>query len=164
METSPETAAWRTVTQEALTQARTMLRSADHGALATLAPESQWPRVSRIGLACFADGTPMIIASALAAHFRALAADNRCGLLVGTAGKGDPLAHPRLSLACRAMMLDPGSLPAGEARAAYLERHPRAEIYVDLPDFRFFRLEVVQGEFNAGFGRAYRLDGSQLFG
>ena len=99
METSRGAMAWRPLTPEALAQAKTMLRSADHGALATLVPEDHWPRASRVGIACFADGTPMIIASSLASHFRALAADSRCGLLVGAVGKGDPLAHPRLSLA-----------------------------------------------------------------
>jgi putative heme iron utilization protein len=164
METSRGAMAWRPLTPEALAQAKTMLRSADHGALATLVPEDHWPRASRVGIACFADGTPMIIASSLASHFRALAADSRCGLLVGAVGKGDPLAHPRLSLACRAMLLAPDSNAANDAKSAYLGRHPKAAIYVDLPDFRFFRLEIVDAEFNAGFGRAYRLQGAQLLG
>lgn len=162
METPRENAAWREVTSEALAEAKALLRSADHGSLATLAADGGWPRASRIGLACLADGTPVIIASALAAHFKALATDDRCGLLVGAVGKGDPLAHARLSLACRATMLAPGSATASEARAAYLGRHPKAAIYVDLPDFRFFRLEIVETEFNAGFGRAYRIQGTQL--
>lgn len=164
METPRGTDPWRELTPEALAEAGAMLRSSDHGALATLAPESGWPRASRVGLACFADDAPMIVASALAAHFRALAADSRCGLLVGAVGKGDPLAHPRLSLACRATMLAPGSAQTDEARTAYLERHPKAAIYVDLPDFRFFRLEMADAEFNAGFGRAYRFDGARLLG
>ena len=61
-------------------------------------------------------------------------------------------------------MLAPGSSQASEARSAYLRRHPKAEIYVDLPDFRFFRLEISDAEFNAGFGRAYRFDGTRLLG
>ena len=162
MDQRDDKAGWRDLTPEALTQAKALLREADHGALATTRPTDGWPRASRVGLALLADGTPLIIASALTGHFKALVADSRCGLMVGTAGKGDPLARPRLSLVCRAEMLSPGSVEAGTARARYLDRHPRAAVYVDLPDFRFFRLALVEAELNAGFGRAYRIAGDAL--
>ncbi len=144
-------------TPAAVAEARALLRGADHAALATIEPGSGDPVATRVGLADFPDGTPLIVASALTAHFEALRNDGRCSLLVGSVGKGDPLAHPRLMLKCRAEIIAPGSDRAAEARSRYLGRHPRAAIYVDLPDFRLFRLDIVAVRFNAGFGRAFLL-------
>lgn len=150
------------VTSEVIAEAQTLIREADHAALATLEPGTGDPLATRVGLAGFADGTPMIIASALTPHSAALMADPRCSLLIGAIGKGDPLAHPRIMLKCRAEMIEPGTDRAAEARARYLERHPRSAIYIDLPDFRFFRLVLVGARFNAGFGRAYEIEVARL--
>jgi putative heme iron utilization protein len=147
----------RELTPEAIAAAKALLRAAEHGALATLEPGSGQPLATRVGLATFPDGTPLIIASALAAHYAALIADPRCSLLVGEAGTGDALALPRLSLICRATMLARDGAAADEAKAGYLATHRKAQIYVELPDFRFFRLEIERVSFNGGFGRAYVL-------
>ena len=104
----------------------------------------------------------MIIASALTPHSAALRADPRCSLLIGSVGKGDPLAHPRITLQCRAALIEVDGSIGADARARYLEKHPRAEIYVNLPDFRFFRLAVLKARFNAGFGRAYEIEAQML--
>lgn len=151
-----------TLTPEVIAEARAVIDGADHAALATLEPLSGDPLATRVGLASFADGTPLIIASALTPHSAALRGDPRCSLLLGVVGKGDPLAQPRMTLTCRAEMIEPATALAVEARARYLEKHPRAAIYVDLPDFRFFRLSVLKARFNAGFGRAYEIDARML--
>jgi putative heme iron utilization protein len=59
-------------------------------------------------------------------------------------------------------MIEPGTELAIEARARYLQTHPKAAIYIDLPDFRFFRLVVLRARFNAGFGRAYEIGAAEL--
>jgi putative heme iron utilization protein len=64
-------------------QARRLLADARHGALATLDPGGGHPLASRSAVALDADGTPLLLLSALAAHFAALEADPRCSLLVG---------------------------------------------------------------------------------
>ena len=151
------------LTPEAIAEAKAILRGADHAALAVLEPGTGWPLASRVGLASLGDGTPIIVVSRLAAHSGALDADPRCSLLVGAVGKGDPLAHPRLALTCRAAVIAPGS-SAAEARERYLAVHPKAAIYVDLPDFRFFRLDIERASFNGGFGRAYAMAGTDLIG
>lgn len=150
------------VTPEVIAEVRTIVAGADHAALATLAPENGWPVASRVGLATLPDGTPVIVASGLTPHFAALEADARCSLLVGVAGKGDPLAHPRVTLRCRAEMIPPGSAADTIARERYRARHVRSGVYLDLPDFRLFRLEIVSARFNGGFGRAFELDGAAL--
>ena len=152
------------VTPEVAAEMRAMVEAADHAALAVLDPRTGWPLASRVGLATMPHGTPLIVASALAPHFAALRADERCSLLVGAVGKGDPLAQPRATLLCRARMIEPDTPLARDARERYLAKHRRAAVYVDLPDFRFFELPVETARFNGGFGRAYELGGDALSG
>ncbi len=146
----------------AITLAKTLIRTARHGAIATLAPETGAPLASRVGTATDVDGTPLILVSLLAAHTRALLADPRCSLLLGEAGKGDPLAHPRISLYCRARQLERGTPDRERAQRRYLNRNPKAELYVGLGDFSFFRLEIDGASLNAGFGKAYNLTQADL--
>lgn len=146
------------VSPAVIAEAKALIEGANYGALATIEPGSGDPLATRVGLATLTDGTPLIIVSALTPHSAALKADPRCSLLIGKIGKGDPLAHPRITLACRAEMIEPSGDVAVTARARYLEKHPKAAIYVDLPDFRFFRLVALRARFNAGFGRAYEID------
>jgi len=120
------------------------------------------PLCSRVGVATDADGTPVILVSMLAGHTRALVRDPRCSLLVGEPGKGDPLAHPRISVACRARRLDNGSEEWARVRRRYLLRNPKAKLYVDLGDFMLFRLEPTGASLNGGFGKAYVLTPSDL--
>lgn len=144
------------VDAEARRQARGLLRSARHGALATLDPESGEPLASRTGLATDLDGAPIFLTSLLSAHTQALLADARCSLLVGEPGKGDPLAHPRITVIGRAERITEDA-PRQRLRRRYLARHPKAELYVDFPDFSFWRLAIERASLNGGFGRAYAM-------
>lgn len=136
--------------------ARGLLRTARHGALATLDPADGAPLATRTALATDMDGTPVLLTSTLSAHTQALLADARCSLLVGEPGKGDPLAHPRLTVTGRAERVTEEDLRA-RLRRRYLARHPKAELYVDFPDFGFWRLRVARASLNGGFGRAYAM-------
>ena len=157
MSGTEHTEVFRELSPEARTAARTLLAETRHGALATLAPEDGHPQATRVGLAALPDGTPLIFVSALSAHTTALRADPRCSLLVGDVGRGDPLAHARLTLKCRAAEIARRGTEHDDAREVYLAAHPKAQLYIDLPDFTFMRLVVESANFNAGFGRAYRL-------
>jgi putative heme iron utilization protein len=42
-------------------------------------------------------------------------------------------------------------------RTRFLNRHAKAKLYIDFPDFRFFRLDSAIASLNGGFGRAYIL-------
>lgn len=134
-----------------------LIRTARFAALAALDPADGGPIVSRVATATALDGAPIILVSALSAHTRALIADPRCSLLLGEPGKGDPLAHPRLSLSCRARRLERESDEGRHARRRYLNRNPKGALYADFPDFAFFRLEPVGASLNGGFGKAYLL-------
>jgi len=142
--------------------ARALVRTCSFGSLATLAPNGGHPQCTRVGYATFEDGTPFVFISALAAHTGALMADPRCSLLVGEPGKGDPLAHPRISITCDAELIATNAPEAMRARELYLTSHPKARLYIDLPDFRFFRLGLKSASLNRGFGRAYALGPADL--
>ena len=150
----------RNTDADAIRLAKSLIRTARFGALAVLAPQSGGPLVSRVGVATDLDGTPLILVSMLSAHTQALIADPRCSLLLGEPGKGDPLAHPRISLTCHAAKVDRDSVTGQRVKRRYLNRNPKAELYVDLGDFHFFALSIEQASLNGGFGRAYLLDRS----
>ncbi|MBZ9711409.1 HugZ family protein [Mesorhizobium sp. ESP7-2] len=147
---------------EAIRLAKTLLRSARFGALAVLEPQTGSPLASRVGVATDIDGAPLILVSMLAAHTSALLADPRCSLLLGEPGKGDPLAHPRLTLICQASRLERGSQAHARAERRYLNRNPKAGLYAGLGDFSIFRLEPQRASLNGGFGKAYLLERSDL--
>lgn len=142
--------------------ARTLMRSARHGALAVIEPETGSPLASRVGTATDVDGTPLILISGLSAHTRGIVADPRCSLLVGEIGKGDPLAYPRITLFCRAIRLERGTAQQARAERRYLNRNPKAKLYAGLGDFAIFRLEVERANLNGGFGKAYLLTRDDL--
>lgn len=147
---------------EAIRLAKTLLRSARYGALAVLDPASGGPLASRVAVATDLDGTPLILVSSLSAHTGALLADARCSLLLGEPGKGDPLAHPRITLVCTASKLEPGTDGHARGRRRYLNRQPKAKLYADFGDFAFFRLDPSRASLNGGFGKAYTLDRADL--
>jgi putative heme iron utilization protein len=145
-------------THEALAAARELLAGAGHAALASLEPPDGDPLATRVAMALLPDGAPFILVSGLSPHSAALRADPRCSLLVGKVGNGDPLAHARLTLRCRATELP----RSADLRERFLAAHPAARLYIDLPDFAFFRLSPEAVIYIAGFGRAYRLSGGEL--
>lgn len=147
---------------EAIRLAKTLIRTARYGALATLGPESGAPMASRVAVATDMDGTPLTLVSGLSAHTGAILADSRCSLLLGEPGKGDPLAYPRISLFCKARKLERGSSEHDRAERRYLSRHPKAKLYAGFPDFSFFRLEIEHASLNGGFAKAYLLDRTEI--
>lgn len=141
-------------------QAKTLIREARFAALACLEPESGTPLASRVALASAMTGAPLFLISRLSSHFGALEADPRASLLIGEPGRGDPLAHPRLTAIGRAEKIAEGA-PREAAKARYLGRHPKAALYADFGDFAFWRLEIERISLNGGFGKAYALSGAE---
>ena len=138
--------------------AKRLLRTTRSGALATLSPDG--PFASLVGVATRPDGSPIMLLSQLAAHTGHLQADPRCSILLAHRGKGDPLAHPRLTLVGRAVKATAEERDAWRAR--YLARHPKAELYVDFTDFAFWRLDPAAAHLNGGFARAASFATSDL--
>ncbi|QFY60831.1 HugZ family protein [Rhizobium grahamii] len=142
--------------------ARVLLRSARYAAIAVLDPDTGFPFSSRVLLGTDMDGVPVILVSGLSTHTRALQVDKRASLLTGEPGKGDPLAYARLSTQCIAEPVERDSATHDRIRTRFLNRHPKAKLYVDFPDFRFFRLVPQTASLNGGFGRAYILPADDL--
>lgn len=144
-------------------EAQALIRDARFGTLAFIHPDDGLPFVSRIALAPDGQGGLLACLSAIALHSRALASAPDCALLVGEPGiKGDALTHPRLSLRVRAAWLDPADGSDAARRSAWRAHHPKAAVYLDLPDFRFVRLTPQFALLNGGFGRAARLGAADL--
>lgn len=139
------------------TLAKRLLRSVRAGSLATLDHGTGVPFASLVTVATDPGGSPLILVSRLSAHTQNMDADPRASILLAASGKGDPLAHPRLTVSGRL------ELAEGEAvRRRFLARHPKAELYVDFPDFTFRRLVVEAGHLNGGFAKAARLTAAQM--
>jgi putative heme iron utilization protein len=100
------------------------------------------------------DGSPLILVSRLSTHTANLEKDGRASLLLSSAGRGDPLAHPRLTVlgAFTAIARDQHEEP--RLRRRFLARHPKSELYAGFADFAFWRLKMVSAHLNAGFARA----------
>jgi putative heme iron utilization protein len=147
---------------EAVALARNLMRLARHASLATLDARSGWPSVSRVAVASDHDGAPIVLVSALSSHTAAMIGEPRCSLLLGTPGKGDPLAHARITLACLARRIERETPEGKRIRSRFLRRNPKSTLYADFPDFSFFRLEPQGASLNGGFGKAFELSRENL--
>lgn len=143
---------------EPVTVAKQLLRTTRAGTLATIDRNTGYPFGSLVNVATDVDGAPIILVSRLATHTANLERDARASVLLAAGGKGDPLAHPRLTVL--------GSFePRGdEPRVArrFLARHPKSELYARFADFSFWRMSVVSAHLNGGFARAADLPAEDL--
>ena len=103
--------------------AKTLLRSIRAGTLATLDRNTGHPFASLVNVATDLDGSPVILTSRLSTHTANLEADGRASVLLGQTGKGDPLAHPRLTVLGAFARIEQESADE-RARAAALPRAP----------------------------------------
>ena len=142
--------------------ARSVVRSVDRAALATLArpdtPEAGAPYASLVLVALDPEACPLLLVSQLADHTRNLQADSRVSLLFdGTGGLAEPLTGPRVTVQGIAA---PSADPA--VRARFLARHPGAAMYADFRDFAFWRITPLRAHMVAGFGRIHWIDPMDL--
>lgn len=154
----------RETDDEARALGRSLMADATFGALATLEPDTGFPLISRIAFALDEEGHPVSLMSTLAFHTRALLENPQCSVLVGEPGKGDPLAHPRISLQARATKIEHGTSAHKALREHYLQHHPKAALYIDFGDFFFFKFDIQKAYLNGGFGKAFILNASDLLG
>ncbi len=159
----PEINPIRETDDEARALGRSLIDTARHGALGVRRPDTGLPEVTRVAVATTPDGQPLTLVSALSSHTVALRADPACSLLVGEPGpRGDPLTHPRLTLACEAAFTEHGTDTYAALRAHYLTIHPKAQLYIDFTDFAFATLRVRSAALNGGFGKAFHLTPTDL--
>src|SRR5580693_5938383 len=142
--------------------AKGLLRVTRAGALATIDRNTGHPFASLVNVATDADGAPLILISRLSTHTANLEVDGRASLLLATAGKGDPLAHPRLTLIGSFAQIARDDAQEPRLRRRFLSRHPKSELYAGFADFSFWRLGVVSAHLNGGFARAADLKAADV--
>jgi heme iron utilization protein len=146
-----------------VTAARTVLRSASTGALATLTADAT-PFASFVTVATDVDAMPLLLLSRLAVHTRNLDRDGRCSLLLVAPGGegGDPLAGARVTLEGDAERVAADDPAHARIRNRFLARHPEAGGYAAFADFGFFRLRPRAAHLVAGFGRIHGVGPGEL--
>jgi heme iron utilization protein len=137
--------------------ARTLLREARSGALATLMAGAGDPYCSLVNVATAADGSPLLLISRLAVHTKNILADTRVSLMLDERRAGDPLEGARVMLMGTAHATDDPN-----ARRRYLERQPEAEMFADFADFGFYRIALGGAHLVAGFGRIVDLSSADI--
>jgi putative heme iron utilization protein len=142
--------------------AKELLRVIRAGALATIDRNTGHPFSSLVNLATDADGSPLILVSRLSTHTANIEADPRASILLACAGKGDPLAHPRLTVLGTFASIEHDAPGAERIRRRFLSRHPKARLYAGFADFMFWRLQVLSAHLNGGFARAADLKASDV--
>ncbi len=134
--------------------AKCLLRAIRAGTLATLDRHTGHPFASLVNVATDVDGSPVILVSRLATHTANVEVDGRASILLAQTGKGDPLAHPRLTLLGHMARLAPEDADEARVRRRFLARHPKSELYAGFADFSFWRLTIASAHLNGGFARA----------
>ncbi len=147
---------------DARSTAKKLLRSVRAGALATIDRNTGHPFGSLVNVATDSDGSPLLLISRLSSHTANLEADSRASLLLATAGKGDPLAHPRLTVLGRFAKIAHDATDEAHLRRRFLARHPKAELYAGFADFALWRMSVESAHLNAGFARAADLTAADV--
>lgn len=134
--------------------AKGLLRRIRAGTLATLDRNTGHPFASLVNVATDADGSPVILVSRLSTHTANIEVDGRASILLAETGKGDPLAHPRLTVLGRMAEVARPSDEEARMRRRFLARHPKSELYAGFGDFAFWRMTVASAHLNGGFARA----------
>jgi len=142
--------------------AKGLLRATRAAALATTDRNTGHPFASLVNVATDVDGSPLILVSALATHTANLEHDSRASVLLAASGKGDPLAHPRLTLIGSFAQMSRDDARETRLRRRFLARHPKSELYAGFADFSFWRLDVVSAHLNGGFARAADLKAADV--
>jgi len=158
---TPNKKVLRDTDAQAVQQAKTLIHEARHAALAANGPKGH-PSVSRVQISTDTDGAIVLLTSSLSPHTQAMIDQPKVSLLIGEPGKGDPLAHPRVTVFTTASKVDKQTETHIRLRQRHLSRHPKAELYVDFGDFSFFRLSIEGASLNGGFGKAYALTREDL--
>jgi putative heme iron utilization protein len=142
--------------------ARTLLRARRAGTLGTLDRNTGHPFASLVNVATDVDGSPVILTSRLSTHTANLEVDGRASVLLAETGKGDPLAHPRLTVLGTFIAVPRESADDARVRRRFLARHPKSELYAGFGDFAFWRMTVVSAHLNGGFARAADLTAADI--
>lgn len=135
-----------------------VMRACAHACLSTIMRAGDaaagWPYASLAAVAFDHDGRALTLLSDLAAHSANMAACDRVSLLFAPppTGAGDRLAAARVTVIGHMRISD-----EPRHRARFLARHPDAERYAGLGDFRIRVVDPTAAHVVSGFGAVQRL-------
>lgn len=131
-----------------------LLHGVPQAALATLSASMPgYPFATAVPFALDSQHRPVLLISKLAEHSRNLAQDPKASLVVSqTLGKGE---ITRATLVGEMVPIE--ATPDWTAR--YLRYQPDAELFLQLGDFSFARMEVLRIQIIGGFAKATWLEG-----
>lgn len=131
-------------------EALQFLRSTRSGVLSTFSTKfAGYPFGSVAPFVLDHSGQPIILISTIAEHTHNIIANPKVSLLA-FAGDDDLQASGRLTLMGEAKQIDKEN---ADLRSRYLRYLPQAESYFDMHDFSFYRIEIAQARYIAGFGK-----------
>lgn len=140
-------------------EAKQFLRSTRRGVLSThSAKMAGYPFGSVAPFVVDHSGAPIILISTIAEHTKNIMQDPKVSLMVLN-DEADMQANARLTLIGEAVMADKDD---ALLRARYLRYQPQAESYFEMHDFNFYRIQIKQARYIAGFGKMGWLDGDAL--
>lgn len=141
------------------TEAKQFLRTTQRGILSTISTKfNGYPFGSVTPFILDHSGSPVILISTLAEHTKNIIEQPKVSLIVFN-GEEDLQANARLTLLGEAIKVDKDD---AVLKARYLRYHPQAEGYFDMHDFQFYRIQITQARYIAGFGKMGWLEGNML--
>ncbi|MGB2832447.1 MAG: DUF2470 domain-containing protein [Methylotenera sp.] len=142
-------------------EALQFLRTTQSGVLSTFSAKfAGYPFGSVAPFVLDHSGCPVILISTLAEHTKNIIANPKVALLV-FAGDDDLQANARLTLLGEAKQIDKED---ADLRARYCRYLPQAAGYFEMHDFNFYRIEIAQVRYIAGFGKMGWVTGDSLSG
>jgi heme iron utilization protein len=140
-------------------EARQFLRSTHSGILSTFSAKFEgYPFGSVAPFVLDHDCQPIILISNIAEHTKNIIANPKVSLVV-FAGTDDLQANARLTLIGDAVKTDKSDT---NLRARYLRYIPQAVSYFDMHDFAFYRIQIAQARYIAGFGKMSWMEGVSI--
>ncbi len=140
-------------------EARQFLRATRSGVLSTFSSKfAGYPFGSVAPFVLDHSGQPIVLISTIAEHTKNIIANPKISLLVFD-GTEDLQASARLTLIGEAKQIDKDN---ENLRARYLRYFPQAAGYFEMHDFNFYRIEIAQARYIAGFGKMGWISGKEL--
>ena len=138
--------------REAMIVAWELLRAGGTAALSVIDVVDGAPFTTLVNVAADDGLAPLLLVSDLSHHTKCLKADPRGSILMHAPipVDGDPMLTFRVTVSGIFQQV-----PSDNVQAAFLARHPYAELYAGFGDFNFWRLNAKEAHIIAGFGRAY---------
>ena len=140
-------------------EAKQFLRSTRSGVLSSFSAKfAGYPFGSVMPFVLGHDCQPIVLISTIAEHTKNIIANPKVSLLV-FAGAEDLHANGRLTLIGEATQIEKND---ADLMARYCRYFPESAGYLAMHDFQFYRINIAQARYIAGFGKMSWIDGDEI--